>query len=168
MKIGVDCGVLGGENNSKAGNYQLCIRFLTALSRLDSQNQYYLYSMYPIPSCIMNSLSHNFTNIIVKPVKFWMQVSLSLELLKRPVNLFLGLNQALPYIIFCKKVVVVLDLAFYKYPAMFGSLNKIIWQTRSAVEKADFIITISNSTKNDLIKILHADKNKIKVIYLGY
>lgn len=38
----------------------------------------------------------------------------------------------------------------------------------TAIERADHIVCISENTKNDLLKFLAVDANKISVIYLGY
>jgi glycosyltransferase involved in cell wall biosynthesis len=64
-------------------------------------------------------------------------------------------------------VVTVLDMIHEKFPDLMNrrdtaSINKINTLTR-----ADWIICISESTKQDLIEILNVDPKKISVIYLG-
>jgi len=76
-----------------------------------------------------------------------------------------------PLSIGCKKVITFHDLSFERYPYFF-SWRKRAWQkflvdARKEAEKADRIIAVSQSTKDDLIKIYGIEPKKIKVIYSG-
>ncbi|MCL5676135.1 MAG: glycosyltransferase [Patescibacteria group bacterium] len=164
MKIGVDAGALNAV--CKSGNYWLSYNLLRQLSLIDRKNQYILYSQKPLGAEFVNSMGNNFYNKVLYPQKFWLQFRLSLEQLIKPVDVFIGLNQALPLVTSGKNVVLVLDLAFEKYPRLFTS-RKLSWQTKNAVKKADKIIAISVSTKNDLIKVYKTEPGRIKVIYPG-
>jgi len=67
------------------------------------------------------------------------------------------------------QVVVIYDLSMFYYPEHIGKKlsHKFKKVTEMAAEKSDKIITISQSTKKDLVKTLNIDKNKIEVIYPG-
>lgn len=166
MKIGVDAAVLASIDN-QAGNFWLSFNLLKALSKVDKKNQYILYSFCPIPRRILLCFGSNFHNIVLHPIKFWLQVRLSLELLLNKIDVFLGLNQALPYICPAKSVVFVLDLAFELFPNLFINNTKLSWQTKRAAQKANKIIVISKSTKKDLVKMYRVPVNKVTVIYPG-
>ena len=165
MKIGVDAAVLGYNNGVKAGNYYLTHNLLNALGKIDKVNKYFLYSFKPIPGETLKCYPLNFQNLILKPQKGWMQIRLSLEQILKPVDVFLGLNQALPFWTKSKAVVFCLDLAFEKFSRYFGSGGKLSWQTKRAVRRAGKVIAISKSTKQDLIKLYKISRLKIKVIY---
>ena len=70
----------------------------------------------------------------------------------------------------CKKVMTFHDLSFLRYPEFFP-LRKKYWHflmnIKKQAQKADKIIAISESTKNDLVELYGVDENKIKVIYSG-
>ncbi len=166
MKIGVDAAVLA-TNKYRAGNFILSYKLLSNLSKIDNSNQYILYSFSPIPKKILHSLGKNFTNLVLHPQKFWLQLRLSLEQIIRPVDVFLGLNQALPFLTLSQSVVVVLDLAFEVYPETFHNAPKLSWQTKRAVEKANKIIAISQSTKKDLLNLYKINSRRIELIYPG-
>lgn len=166
MKIGVDAAVLATSDN-QAGNFWLSFNLLKALSLIDKKNQYILYSFRPIPNHVLSSFGKNFHNKILTPLRFWLQVRLSIELLFNQVDVFLGLNQALPFINREKSVVFVLDLAFELFPKLFTNNSKLSWQTKRAAQKANKIIAISKSTKQDLVKMYRVPVNKITVIYPG-
>jgi glycosyltransferase involved in cell wall biosynthesis len=69
-----------------------------------------------------------------------------------------------------KLVVTIYDLAFARYPETlpeWGSLRYLSSCLARQVEEADRIITISESTKRDLMLMLGAPAEKIDVIYPG-
>lgn len=69
-----------------------------------------------------------------------------------------------------KLVVTIHDLSFERYPETF-SRKKRLWHIfinpKKLCRRADKIIAVSNSTKNDLVSIYHIDPEKIAVIYSG-
>ena len=66
-----------------------------------------------------------------------------------------------------KRIVTVLDMMHELYPESFSRLDKTSPDKRKAVELADGIISISHSTKKDLVEMLKVPEDKIKVIHLG-
>ncbi len=66
-------------------------------------------------------------------------------------------------------VVTVYDLSFILYPEYFRTANRtyLKWATRQSVARAQHIITISESTKRDLIHLFAISANKIEVIPPG-
>lgn len=66
-----------------------------------------------------------------------------------------------------KYIVTVLDMIHEIYPEYFSAFDFSRKFKKIAVNVADGIICISNSTKNDLINILNVQEEKIKVIYLA-
>jgi hypothetical protein len=166
MNIGVDCGVLGLDNKVQGGNYQLSLSLIVTLAQIDRKNLYRLYSITPIPKEIKDKLPANFLNIVVWPNKWWMQFGLSLELIKNPVDVFLGLNQSLPFYCPCKSVVFVLDPAFKDFSFLFDNVTKISFMTKKTIQCADRIIAISRSTKRDITRV-YKRRDNIDVVYLG-
>ena len=70
-----------------------------------------------------------------------------------------------------RKVITIHDLSFEHFPHFF-SLRKRFWQrflmaAKKEVKNADSIIAVSESTKQDLIKMYQLAPAKIKVIYSG-
>ncbi|MCK4592395.1 glycosyltransferase family 4 protein [Candidatus Parcubacteria bacterium] len=70
----------------------------------------------------------------------------------------------------CKTITTFHDLSFENYPE-FYSFGKNYWHflmnPRKQAQKADKIIAVSKSTKDDLVKIYGIEPEKIKVIYSG-
>ena len=70
----------------------------------------------------------------------------------------------------CKRVITFHDLSFCHHHQFFSPSRKL-WHfltfPKSQARKADKIITDSQSTKEDLVRIYKINPNKIEVIYLG-
>jgi glycosyltransferase involved in cell wall biosynthesis len=66
-------------------------------------------------------------------------------------------------------VVTVYDMIYEIYPHFFKDLNIIsrIERKKKCIERADRIITISYSTRNDLLTFYNVDEKKVSVIYPG-
>ena len=70
-----------------------------------------------------------------------------------------------------KKIITFHDLSFERYPGFF-SWRKRLWQkflmsAQQEAKKADKIIAVSQSTKDDLINLYGLEPGKIRVIYSG-
>jgi glycosyltransferase involved in cell wall biosynthesis len=64
-------------------------------------------------------------------------------------------------------------ISFYyneNYPSYFNRLENfyIMWRLKASARKADRVITISQASKNDILKYSHTDGERITVIYNGY
>jgi glycosyltransferase involved in cell wall biosynthesis len=67
----------------------------------------------------------------------------------------------------CKRVLTVYDMIHERYPRQFSLLDSTIRDKKRSVLNADAIISISESTRKDLIHFYNIPENRIKVIYLG-
>lgn len=65
-------------------------------------------------------------------------------------------------------VITVYDMIHEKYPANFSSRDFTTKYKRFAVARADHIICISHSTKNDLCELFDVPEHKISVVHLGF
>lgn len=66
-----------------------------------------------------------------------------------------------------KYVITVYDMIHELLPEYFSSNSVEYLYKKQCCERADKIIAISNSTKNDLVRLFDIDPGKIDVIYLG-
>lgn len=65
-------------------------------------------------------------------------------------------------------VLTVYDMIHELFPEFFSPHDQSVPQKRETIMKADHIIAISESTKNDLQKLFNIPDHKISVVYLGY
>jgi len=168
MIVGVDAGCLGvSDERLKVGVYQVAYNLFKELARIDRVNEYQLFSFYPIEKKIMTCFGSRVRNIVLRPKRGWSKARLPLELKIHPVDVFLGLSQSLPYSS-SHNILFVYDLAYEHFPRAYpGSFKKLSKNTREGINLANKILTISNSTKNDLIKLYEAPSGKISVCYPG-
>jgi glycosyltransferase involved in cell wall biosynthesis len=66
-----------------------------------------------------------------------------------------------------KRVITVYDLIHERYPEFFERSHLTTGPKRNAVQRADHVICISESTRRDVIEYLNIKHEKTSVIYLG-
>ena len=147
--------------------YQL-IKHLTMLKDSD-KHHFILYSQ--------NNNNFNFklpNNFEINKLRWslpmWTQIRLTAEILKnKPDILFIPVH-VLPFIHPENSVTTIHGLEYEYYPEMYPAnhLRYLRWSTKYALKNTKKIITVSQNTKNDLIKLYNADPDKIKVIYHGF
>jgi len=134
---------------------------LRGLTKLEKRGyKYRLYTNHP--------LDLPATKLMRFP-KLWTQIRLSLEMMINPPDLLFVPGHVLPLIHPKKTVATIHDLAFHYYPQVYPPFQRwyLGWSVRKAVKDGSQIITISENTKNDLVKIFGADPEKITVTYLA-
>jgi glycosyltransferase involved in cell wall biosynthesis len=117
-----------------------------------------------------------FKNYKIKDLKFpfwWTQTRFGWEIFREKPDVLWMPMHSLPYLRSkkTKTVVTIHDLAFKFFPQFFPKkdLRRLNWFTDYAARRADKLIAVSQSTKNDLLKICPGlREEKIKVIYHGY
>lgn len=173
MLIGVDAGCLGVKDERlKVGVYQMAKNLLLELGKIDQQNSYLLYSFYPLEKKLLLKFGRRMHNVVVRPSRGWLKIWLPLQLLKDKPDVFLALGQSLPQKLpfspLLYTIGFVYDVAFEKFPVMYStSLAKLQKNSREVVKNSNFILTISNSTKEDIVSLYGISAKKIKPIYPG-
>jgi len=66
------------------------------------------------------------------------------------------------------RVITVYDMIHEKYAAKFSPKDPAIKYKRLAVERADHVICISNSTKRDLCELFNIPDHQVSVVHLAY
>jgi glycosyltransferase involved in cell wall biosynthesis len=168
MIIGVDAGALSvRDDRLKVGVYRVTINLLRELGKIDKTNDYRLYTFLPIEPSQMKEFGPRMKNVVVRPVIGWSMIQIPIELRRRPVDVFLGLSQMIPFS-GARNIGFVYDLGFLHYPEAYpGSLARLEMQTKQLIMRSKTIITISKSTQTDIITRYNIDKKRIVVNYPG-
>jgi glycosyltransferase involved in cell wall biosynthesis len=66
------------------------------------------------------------------------------------------------------RVITVYDMIHEKYPANFSAKDPAVRYKCLAVDRADHVICISHSTKNDLCALFGVPQHKVSVVHLGF
>jgi len=164
MRIGIDAGMLGiTDERLQVGVWRVAKELLIQLGKIDETNSYILYSFAPIPKQVMNEFGHAMVNRVLSPSIGWMQVRLPLELFLRPVDVFIGLSQALPRTT-AKTIGFVYDLGFLKHPDLYpDSAEKLVRQSEHLASAAGTIVTISEAIKQEIVKVYEFPASRIHV-----
>jgi glycosyltransferase involved in cell wall biosynthesis len=100
---------------------------------------------------------------------YWEQVQLPGILKSRRLQLFHGLASVAPLLITCPSVLTVHDLTTLLTPDHHTVARRsyLRWMIPRACRRADAIIAVSESTRDDLVEQLEIPGEKISVVYLG-
>jgi len=170
MRIGYDAKRLF-NNYTGLGNYSRSL--LLGMACEYPENEYFLYS----PRIQRNELTEAFLNPLgfhtyapdVVFNAYWRSFALANQLKKDNISLYHGLSHEIPFGIKksgIKSIVTIHDLIFKIYPETYSFADRLIYDKkfRYSCENADAIISISESTKNDLIRFYGIDPAKIDII----
>lgn len=168
MIVGID----GNEANvlKKVGISEFAYRLLEEMYKLNPQGVEFIIYLKAKPNEDLPLERENWKYKVIGPSKFWTQFALPLNLFfsKRP-HVFLTLTHYAPRFSPIPTVISIMDLSYLFFPELFrkDDLYQLKNWTKYSAQKAAKIITISKSTKNDIIKEYRIDETKVKVVYLG-
>lgn len=167
MRIAINVNELTLDQNTGVKIYTAEI--LRALSGIDGENHYILYSASKLPEIY----GKNFENKVVKTsFPFWTYTKLPVLAKKDKPDIFFMPIQSTP---FWKKpediklVVTVHDVAFRIFPDYFTAKDRLFlnFHTKRAIEMSDAIIVPSEATKWDVLKFYGVTARKINIIHHG-
>ena len=101
--------------------------------------------------------------------RLWSQLRLPLALARSHANLLFVPSHAVPFAWPGKALTVVHDLAFERHPNAYSASERAYLQltTRWASRRCPLLITISESTKSDLVTLYGVKPERIRVVPLG-
>lgn len=154
----------------KTGTEWYAWYLLQEFKKIDKSNKFIVYYNKYLAGDLKDAPDNFYFKSLAWPFrKFWTHFRLGWELTNKPVDKFFATN-ALPIFGRGERIVTIHDLGFYKNPKLYHPLERIYQKISHslAIRQADKIITISEATKQDIIRYFPKAKHKIKVIYLGY
>lgn len=169
MKIAID----GYEANvpQRLGSSRVAFELLRNLEKIDKKNSYTIFLPSP-PLTDLPKERLGWKYKILKPKIFWTKIALPIALYTsgEKFDLIFSPTHYIPRFSPYKRVATIFDLSFLRFPESF--LKKDLWQlkngTKFSILFADKIITISNSSKQDICKHYQIDPNKVIVAYPGF
>lgn len=139
------------------------------------ENNRYIFYFSPY---FVSKIPHEWQNrqngeikILRWPFKYlWTQGRLSLEMLFHSPDVLFIPASAMSIIYPKNTVAVIHDVGFMKFPEAYGKWQRwyLKWSTQFAVKHAKTIITISEFSKNEIIKYFNADENNVEVVPLAH
>lgn len=175
MKIAFDAK-RAFNNRTGLGNYSRDT--IRLLHRFYSEEDYYLYHSKTIPdqhfAMELKGVKYRTPQkaFFKKFHQLWRSYGMLSQLKNDEIDIFHGLSNELPVGLSkngIKSVVSIHDLIFIRYPKLYPAFDRNMYRIKfkTACEKADCIIAISEQTKADIIQYFGIPTEKIKVVYQG-
>ena len=154
---------------NRVGSGEFCYQLLRAIYNIDKKNEYFIF-LPEKPTSDMPKESKNW-HYVVFSGKLWTLVGLSRRLwnYRNKVDVFFSPTHYLPFSTTRPSVIAILDISYLHFPQLFKKrdLYQLKLWGRYSLGKARRIITISKSSKNDIIKAYGVLEDKISVVYPG-
>ena len=169
MKIGFDAKRIF-NNFTGLGNYGRAV--VSNLAKYHPEHEYHLFT----PNIKKTSETLPFFKPPFKVHQgngiLWRTSGIIKDLQKAGIDIYHGLSHEIPLGIqktSIKSVVTIHDLIFKVYPKQFPFIDRQIYdfKFKYACENANVLITVSESTKQDIIKYYGIEEPKIHVNYLS-
>ncbi|MBT4857527.1 glycosyltransferase family 4 protein [Candidatus Uhrbacteria bacterium] len=170
MIIGIDANALTRTNHTGTERYLKALLLHMGREPLASGEQVILYTSAPVKS--IEPLPEGWSWKVVKwPLKKgWTHGGLSLELLRRPPDIFFTPVHEVP--LFHRRAQIVNtihDVAFAIEPKTYSALSRLRqqWAVKRAVKHSKHLITVSETTKQDLHRLYKVPFAKMSVTHLA-
>ncbi len=166
MRIGIDARLV---HYSQAGIAQYTTHLVRALARINSEDQFLLLQSRKEPEPLVDQPNFRRKGLWTPSHHRLEQYILGVELIRMQLDV-LHSPDFIPPVHWpgtnFRSVITVHDLAFLLYPNFLTpQAARHYGQIDRAVRRADHIIAVSQSTKDDLIRLLGVPERKVTVIY---
>jgi glycosyltransferase involved in cell wall biosynthesis len=167
VRIGIDARKL---HDFGIGTY---IRnLLRHLARLDSQTEFVIFCR-PEDRDALAAVGENFRPVPETSGNYSIaeQVRIPWALKRERVTLFHAPHYVLPPLVRCRSVVTIHDVIHLMFPQYLP--NRIAfsyakWSITQAAQRATRVMTVSESSKRDILRFVDTEPDKIDVIYNAY
>jgi len=162
--IGIDASRITRRQRTGTENYSLHI--LRHLLRQDDAHDYRLYLSQPLEPGLLPDRPRVSSKVIRLP-RLWTQLGLSREMLLSPPDVLFVPSHVLPVISPARSVVVVYDVGHRFFPRAHTVPEWLYveWAIRRHVRRATALLTISEASKRDLVRLYGANPARIEVAY---
>ncbi len=164
MRIGVEGRTLQGE---RYGVARYLVNLLRHLVKLEKGDEYLVYLSRPAEPLGFESERMRLKVLGHAPGLTWRHLRLPLAMRRDGVDLHFSPSYFLPLLKVCPSVVVVHDITFKVHPEWFAAdrrfrFDDLFWRE---VKRAERIITVSEHSRGDIVRVLGVDPSRVSVIY---
>ena len=170
MKIGINILFLVA---GRGGGIERYLRgLIKGLQTIDRENHYILFTNKDCKGTFY--LTDNFEEHVcnvsarVRPAKIlWEQLFLPVVARRKGVDVLLSTGNIAPVLHPFPEVTIMYDLIPFIMPQTFTVVERLALKTLFylTAKRSDTIITVSNSSKADIVRRLGVDESKVKVVY---
>jgi glycosyltransferase involved in cell wall biosynthesis len=162
--IGVDASRVSRPGRTGVENYSLHV--LRHLLAQDQRNAYRLYLSRPLAAGLLPDRPRTSSRLIQLP-RLWTHLGLSSEMLISPPDVLFVPSHVLPLVNPARSVVEVYDVGHRFFPRAHRVAEWLYleWAIRRHVRIATHLLTISEASKRDLVRLYGADPRRVAVAY---
>lgn len=157
--------------SQRVGSGQVAFELLKNIYKLDRENNYTIL-LQSKPFSDLPPERENWKYKILRPANLWTRIVIPAyyTFAKNKPDLILSPTHYIPAFIGVKRIAIIFDLSFLRFPETFkkDDLYKLTNWTRYSARESSHIVTISNSSKKDIIEFYQLPDKKITVAYPGY
>lgn len=153
---------------NRVGSSEVCFEILVELSKIDRINKYIVY-LPSKPTGDMPKERESWQYKIVPGQRLWTLRALNSAVNKDRPDVFWNPTHYSPLMLKVPQVVTILDVSYKYFPQMFArkDLYKLNLWGKYSVKRASSIITISQASRNDIIKVYNVAPSKVHVVTVG-
>lgn len=152
--------------------------FTNELSRIKTEHEFLLlynvwrnpYGLKPLESLPMQ-FKHRILKIPRRIVEFlWKNTQIPIETIIGSIQVYHSFHLLIPPVKSATTLLTVHDCRYLKLPLIYSKKEVDHYRKRMelSLKRVDKVITVSTSTKNDLIEFFGFPENRIQVIYEGF
>jgi glycosyltransferase involved in cell wall biosynthesis len=162
--IGLDASRITRSQRTGVENYSLHV--VRELLARDDRNCYRLYLGEPLSKGLL-PISDRVTTRVIRLPRLWTQVGLSAQMLRDAPDVLFVPSHVLPLINAPRSAVVVYDVGHRYFPRAHRLTEWLYveWAIRRHVRIASALLTISEASKRDIVRLYGADARRIAVAY---
>lgn len=158
---------------SAVGGSETVLRHLIQnLTDLESRDDFFIFVGNEARGSFINLPRNLYEIAIPVPSRFrpfrlvWEQLILPLQCARYRIDLLHSAGYTAPLAVGCRSVVTIFDLNYHFHPEDFSKSQLHVYRLLipAVAKRVDMIVTLSQNSKRDLVKVLRVPENKIVVI----
>jgi glycosyltransferase involved in cell wall biosynthesis len=168
MRIAIDARMI--RQGSMHGIARYVYELLRGIASSDSKHSYFLIVSDKTPLAY-EEWPENFSFILAKSnwISFREQIEIPRLLRDFQIDLFHSPSFVAPILCHCRMIMTIHDLNHIVLPQFYTPFHQIYYRlfVKRCIQKSHAIITVSQFSKSEIIKIINLDPEKIFVTYNG-
>lgn len=173
MRIGIN-GTHLASDSTGVGRYLHSL--LKVWSQDQSQHEFFIYSQNEVARKESNAFLFSKRNITFRTPSsayfkdvhaLWYNIFLPRAVRKDTIDIFFSSDYYLPpFLPNCRKVMTIHDVSYFAHSEWFNPVDRLYFDVYSkrAAEKADIVFTVSEFSKNEILKYIHLPSERIQAI----
>lgn len=165
LRIAIDAHMVGER---ETGNETYILNLIRGLMKVDAASQYLLYSPHVESLGVLDPLPSNFSAVRINPAPSAIRIPFGLPARVQADHVdVLHVTYVAPPIVSSRVVATVHDISYELFPETFSTRDKAILKTLvpGTLRRADAVITVSESSKRDIVNHYGTPPEKIMVVY---